>query len=174
MWLRLVLMIPLMIACVGCGDSPGYEVLVENRSQMDVVVVMAGTGYADATGGPVSIKNPSFISRSGGAAAATSWIDAPWVGEGWRPAVSVYATDCTLVKRFDVQPGSHDLTIEAAGGVRIEDHSTGARLPPGTKQLPPAVPGCSCSGHLTTFDPLTRSCREVTMQGRRRIEMRDM
>jgi hypothetical protein len=137
----LVLAAPLILTG-GCGgDQPGYELIVDNQSGRDVIVMLSGTAMADAAPGVRGV-DPVFVARAGTEPGATGWVDAPWAETKWRPQITVYSDDCVLLGDLEVAPGTHTLLVRQGGELTIEAYAGADRLPPGVPRLPAAGHGC--------------------------------
>jgi hypothetical protein len=121
------------VGAAGCyGDGQGYQVVVDNRSGLDLVVVLDGRWTGDST--TDAVINPAFASPTGSEGAATDWVEAPWSEGGhWRPLAHVYGPGCASMADIELPLGPSVLVVEPES-IRVGDYAA-SLIPPDTAIL---------------------------------------
>jgi hypothetical protein len=140
--LRLLLLLALAVAACE-GDNPAYQVLVENRSSSDLVMVMQGVGFdlPDLEGTP----QQAFLVPAGAPAIAGPRVFVGFETTGAHSVKSgqirLYTTDCRSVGGFEVRAGTYTLSVDEAGAATIKPYERG-EFPEGTPKLAFAQQDC--------------------------------
>jgi hypothetical protein len=141
---NLLLLLLLALAFAACeGDDPGYQVLIENKSSSDLVMVMEGAGFSlpDLGGTP----RKAFLVPPEAPATAGPYVYVGFETTGAHEMKSgrirLYTADCRAVAVFEVKARRYSLSVDEAGAATIEPYDRG-EFPEGTPRLAFAPQDC--------------------------------
>ena len=128
------------IGLVGCGDDPGYQLLVVNRSAEAVIIVAEGDTHNPRS--DTFRENPAFRADAS-AVVLTPVIRAGLHANGALDTqVTVFGSACRRLDSLEVGTGMVVLEVGAAAvvtahGLSSSDPSPGATTPPEESQCGP-------------------------------------
>jgi hypothetical protein len=133
-WPASVGLLGLALAMTGCGgDAPGFSVLVDNRSSVDVVIFVDGTGSA--------AESTTFRSVAG-SSGWSGFVRLDSSDAGVIPGrIIILSDDCRPRSEYSAEAGAFVVTVDDAG-TTLADHDG---RPDSVAATLPSAPPCALS-----------------------------